>query len=107
MDAATIIALVNAALGLAEQVIPLVSKGDSSAIGSVISKVEAIIPAATTLASSSYTAIKNIISNLSDHPATTADQLVTLKALDAQVDAAWDSVSQQFDPDYMPPDTAA
>lgn len=103
MDPATIVAAVNAALSLAAQIIPLIDKKNSTAIGNVISDVTAIAPAATTLITNGYAAVKNLISNLGSHPATTEDQLAALQALDAQVDAAWEAVRPQFDPDYQPP----
>jgi hypothetical protein len=42
-----------------------------------------------------YAPVKNIIAALSANPATTADQLAQLQALDAQVDAAFEAAAAE------------
>ena len=43
--------------------------------------------------------IDNIIAQLQNSGAPTADQLAALASLDAQVDAAWTAAQSQIDPD--------
>jgi len=74
------------------QLIPMVS-GSASTIGSIISTLVQIIPAIEQAAEALVPPIKAIIAALSADPATTADQLATLQALDAQCDQAFESAA--------------
>jgi prophage DNA circulation protein len=90
-----------AVLAMIEQILPLI--GTSSAtvtmIESVVTALTQLMPYIVNEISTVYTATKNIISQLQNSGAPTADQLTALTSLDAQVDAAWASVQTQIDPD--------
>ena len=90
-----------AVLAMIEQILPLV--GTSSAtvtlVASIIDALTKLLPYIIDEISTVYTAVKNIIAQLQNTGAPTADQITALQALDAQVDAAWISVQAQIDPD--------
>ena len=90
-----------AVLAMIEQILPLV--GTSSAtvtmIESIIGALTQLMPYIVNEISTVYTAVKNIIAQLQNTGAPTADQLAALTSLDAQVDAAWTTVQAQIDPD--------
>lgn len=97
-------AAISALLALLSQIVPSLS-GDATLIGTIINALIQIIPVIQQEVADVTPAIKNIISALSANPATTADQLATLQALDAQVDAAFEQAAtpQPGDPDYVAP----
>jgi hypothetical protein len=64
-----------------------------SVIGQIISMLENLIPLAIAEEKAVVPSIKNIITTLSANPATTADQLTSLKAFDAQTDADFDAAA--------------
>lgn len=77
------------------------------ALVKIVPVLEKIAPLVGDEASLLYQGVKNIIANLrSDSVSTSAQQDADLDALDARVDAAWDSVSTQFDPDAPKGDAA-
>lgn len=90
-----------AVLAMIEQILPLI--GTSSAtvtmIESIVAALTQLMPYIVNEISTVYTAVKNIIAQLQNTGAPTADQLAALQSLDAQVDAAWISVQAQIDPD--------
>lgn len=90
-----------AVLSVIEQFLPLV--GTSSVtitlIDSIINALTQLMPYIVNEISTVYTAVKNIIAQLQNSGAPTADQLAALQSLDAQVDAAWVTVQSQIDPD--------
>lgn len=90
-----------AVLSVIEQFLPLV--GTSSVtitlIDSIINALTQLMPYIVNEISTVYTAVKNIIAQLQNSGAPTADQLAALQSLDAQVDAAWVQVQSQIDPD--------
>ena len=90
-----------AVLAMIEQILPLI--GTSSAtvtmIASIINALTQLMPFIVNEIGTVYTAVKNIIAQLQNTGAPTADQLAALAALDAQVDAAWLKVQAQIDPD--------
>lgn len=90
-----------AVLAMIEQILPLV--GTSSAtvtmIGSIVSALTQLMPYIVNEISTVYTAVKNIIAQLQNSGAPTADQLAALQSLDAQVDAAWTTAQAAIDPD--------
>lgn len=90
-----------AVLAMIEQILPLI--GTSSAtvtvIESVISALTQLMPYIINEISTVYTAVKNIIAQLQNSGAPTADQLTALQSLDAQVDAAWTTAQASIDPD--------
>jgi len=63
---------------------------NSASINKVIAYLINIIPVVEQEAKDLLTPIQNIIAALSANSAATADQLATLKALDAQVDTAFE-----------------
>lgn len=90
-----------AVLAMIEQILPVI--GTSSAtvtmIESIVSALTQLMPYIVNEISTVYTAVKNIIAQLQNSGAPTADQLAALQSLDAQVDAAWNTVQAQIDPD--------
>lgn len=60
-------------------------------VSRVLTALIQIVPVAIKEAQDVLPAIQNIIAALSANPATTEEQLATLKALDAQVDAAFEA----------------
>lgn len=109
MNVATII---TAALSLIESVLPLLGGvGNASVVTGIITALEKIAPVLIEVlpllgneAKLIYQGVKNIINNLrGPGVVTTAQQDADLDSLDAQVDAAWNNVAAQFDPDFTPP----
>ena len=92
----------TAILALIQQLLPVLSGSDATLIASIINVLEKWVPLIITGVEELYQPVKNIIAALSANPATTADQLVTLQSLDAQVDAAFESIAVQVDPDAVP-----
>jgi hypothetical protein len=99
MDPVQIVTAVSGVLGLITQILPLVGVKNTEAIGSIVKTLTDIAPLVTSQIGSTYTGVKNIIDSLSEHPATTADQMAALKAFDKMVDDAWDAVEAILDPD--------
>ena len=92
----------TAILALIQQLLPVLGGSDATLIASIINVLEKWVPLFITGVEELYQPVKNIIAALSANPATTADQLVTLQSLDAQVDAAFESIAVQVDPDAVP-----
>jgi hypothetical protein len=90
-----------AVLSMIESVLPLL--GTSSAtvttVGSIISALTSLLPYIVNEIGTVYTSVKNIIAQLQNSGAPTADQITALQSLDAQVDAAWNTAQASFDPD--------
>ncbi|TGP28187.1 hypothetical protein EN875_032020 [Mesorhizobium sp. M2D.F.Ca.ET.232.01.1.1] len=84
MNATVAITLLQTILTLIPQIT------SSKAVNTVITALIQIIPIAVQEAQDLLGPIRNIIATLSANDKTTADQLAALKALDAQVDAAFD-----------------
>ncbi len=83
--------ILAAVLSLLQTVAPALSS--SSVIQSVINILTQILPVAIKEVQDVTPAIKNIIAALSTNPATTADQLATLKALDTLTDANFEAAA--------------
>ena len=92
----------TAILALIQQLLPVLGGSDATLIASIINVLEKWVPLIITGVEELYQPVKNIIAALSANPAITADQLVTLQSLDAQVDAAFESIAVQVDPDAVP-----
>lgn len=94
-------AAVMAALTLIEQILPLLTGGSTtvSLISNIIQALIKFMPLIENEVETVYQSVKNIIAALSSNPATTAEQMSSLQALDKQVDEAWDSIETQLDPD--------
>lgn len=90
-----------AVLTLIEQILPLLTGGSTTVtlITNIINALIKFMPLIQSEISTVYTSVKNIIEALSNNPATTADQMASLGALDKQVDDAWDAIEGQLDPD--------
>lgn len=99
MNPTMIVTAVTAVLGLVGQILPLIGGNNSAQIGSVIKTIQDLMPLVTDQIGATYTGIKNILQSISEHPATTADQLASLAAFDKQVDDAWNAIESQIDPD--------
>lgn len=69
--------------------------GEVSTIGSIISTLTTLIPTLVQEYKDLVTPVKNIIGALSANPAATADQVATLQALDAKVDADFETAVAQ------------
>jgi hypothetical protein len=98
-------AAISAVLALIEQILPLLGTSQTALIDSIINALATWLPLITTEIAALFTPIKNIIAALSANPATTAAQLTTLQALDAQVDSAFEA-AVAADPLNIPPATA-
>ena len=94
-----------AVLSLIEQILPIIGTASPTVtvIANVINVLTKLMPYIVDEISTVYTAVKNIIAQLQNTGAPTAEQIAALQALDAQVDAAWDAIQAQFDPDAVPP----
>lgn len=102
MNPIAIIGIVNSVVDLVQTFLPLIKKDDSGAIGKVIDTLQSAAPLVVDQIGDTYTGIKNIIDSIGSHPATTEEQLAALKAFSQKVDAAWDAIEKQIDPDAQP-----
>lgn len=84
--------IVTAVIALLGQLIPLIGT-NSTLITTIINTLIAIIPEIVTEVETLIPPIKNIIAALSANPATTAAQMGTLQALDAQCDQAFEAAA--------------
>lgn len=113
MNATVIAGIILSALTAIQSLLPLlgVAGNSAAAVTNIITALTKIIPVLEQLApivgdeiSLIYQGVKNIIANLrGDGVVTSAQQDADLDALDARVDAAWDKIAPQFDPDAAPP----
>lgn len=67
--------------------------GEASVIAQIVSALVSLIPTLVQEYKDLVGPVKNIIAALSTNPATTADQLATLQALDAKVDADFEAAA--------------
>lgn len=79
-------------VSLLTQLLPDIG-ASSSIITTVLNTLIQLIPLLTTEYTDLVGPVKNIIAALSANPATTAAQLATLQALDAQVDAQFEAAA--------------
>lgn len=87
-------AIIQTILSMITTLLPLVSSaGTATQIGGIIGTITSLLPLVTEEVNTLVPAIKNIIGALQATPTATADQLVALKALDAQCDAAFDAAA--------------
>lgn len=90
--------VIQSVLAMISQFLPLLGSSSAvSTIQSIINALKNLVPLIVDEVQLVTPAIKNIIAALSANPATTADQLAQLKALDAQVDAAFDEAAKDTD----------
>jgi len=99
MNPVEIVTAVGGVLSLITQILPLVGVKNMDAIGAIVKTLTDIAPLITNQIGATYTGVKNIIDSVGAHPATTADQMIALKAFDKMVDDAWDAIEGQIDPD--------
>lgn len=85
-------AIVGPILALLGQLVPLVGS-NSTLISTIIETLIAVIPQIVNEVETLIPPIKNIIAALSANPATTAEQLATLQALDQQCDQAFEAAT--------------
>jgi hypothetical protein len=94
---------VLAVLALIEQILPLVMGAQNSQttqiIDSIIDAIEKLMPYIVNEISTVYQAAQNILTSLQNSGNLTADQIAATQALGTQVDAAWNGVVGQIDPD--------
>lgn len=69
--------------------------GEASTITSIITALVNLIPTLVKEYEDLVPIVKNIIAALSANPATTADQLATLQALDAKVDSDFETAAAE------------
>lgn len=81
--------IITLLLTLIGQLLPAVGVG-STGITTIINALVAIVPALIQEAVDMVPIVQNIIAALKNNPATTAAEMVTLNALDAQCDAAFE-----------------
>jgi hypothetical protein len=91
--------VVNKSLDLIGQIVPLVGSKDSAGIQALIKTLQDMAPLVTDQIGVTYQGIKNIIASIGKHPASTEEQLATLRAFDKRVDDAWNTIEGQLDPD--------
>ena len=84
-------AIITAVVALLGQILPLVQ--NSAQVASVIATLIQIIPVLVKEAQDLVQPIKNIIAALQTNAATTEEQMATLKAIDAQVDADFEAAA--------------
>lgn len=82
---------VSAVLALLQQLIPVI--GNAGAVAKVIAALVQIIPLIIQQYNDLLPMVKNIINALSDHPASTDEQIASLKALNKQVDDAFEAAA--------------
>jgi hypothetical protein len=82
-------------LTLVEALLPNigVSSGSAALIDTIIAELIKLLPVVIQGAQALIGPIQNIIAALSANPATTADQLATLQALDKQCDTAFEAAA--------------
>lgn len=112
MNPTLIAGIILSSLTAIQSLLPLlgVAGASSTAVVNIITALTKIIPVLEQLAplvsdeiSLIYQGIKNIIANLrGDAVETTTQQDADLDALDARVDASWNAIANQFDPDAKP-----
>jgi phage-related protein len=94
---------VLAVLALIEQILPLVMGSKNSQttqiIDNIINALQNMLPYIVNEVQTVYAAASNIIATLSNSGALTPTQIAATQALGSQVDAAWNSVASQIDPD--------
>jgi hypothetical protein len=109
MDIAAISGVILAALNAIQGLLPLlgVAGNSISVVTTIISMLTKLVPVLEQIAplvgdeaTLIYQGVKSILNSLrGDGVVTTTQQDRDLDALDARVDAAWDKIAPQFDPD--------
>ena len=84
-------AIANIIVALLTQLLPLLGTMSGGAIGNIITLLEQVIPIAVKEATDLVAPIQNIISELQGSGVVTSDQLASLEALSAKIDAEFDA----------------
>ena len=88
-------AIISGVLALIQQLLPAL--GTSTATAALITKIVSILVEITPIVVQEYNdllpIVKNIITALKADPTTTAAQMIALKSLDLQVDAAFEAAA--------------
>ena len=91
-------AAIAAILNLIEQLLPaILSSTNVTLVDSIINALVGMLPFIIQEVQALATPVKNIIAALSANPATTAEQLAALQALDVQVDQAFEAAAADTD----------
>lgn len=88
-------AVIQTFLTLVQALLPQIGL-NSKVVNTILNALIQLVPVAIKEAQEVLPAIQNIINALSANPATTEQQLATLKALDAQVDAAFEAAVADY-----------
>ena len=80
-------------LALISGLLPLLGVGSSSVVAEIIAALEAIVPIIAANAQNFLAPVQAIIATLSGSGLVTAAQMATLRALDAQVDSAFEAAA--------------
>jgi len=95
-------AALTAFLALIQQLMPLLTGPQTAQVTALISGVVTALiefsPLIEKEISGAYVAVKGIITSLQG-VVSQPDQLAALQAFDAQIDAAWNAIETQLDPD--------
>lgn len=95
---------IQAVLAMIGQLMPLItSSANAAMITSIINALTNMLPFIIQEVEALVVPVKNIIAALSANPATEADQLAQLQALDKQVDDAFEAIAAQTDADGAAP----
>lgn len=114
MNPTLIVSVITGTLSMIEALLPLLgvtSASNTNTVDTIINWLVKFVPTLEQLApilgnevQLLYQGVKNILNNLrGDGVVTTAEQDAALDSLDATVDAGWDKIAPQFDPDYVAP----
>lgn len=80
--------------GILEDLLGVAESATTGQASSIISMIERFIQAGAALVPSLITPLQNIINQLNGNPALTADQVATLQAQSAALDAALDAAAK-------------
>jgi len=83
-------AVIQTLLQVIQSLLPQIGV-NNSIVNTILSALIQLVPIVISEAQELLVPVRNIIAALQANPATTADQQAALKALDAQVDAAFES----------------
>jgi hypothetical protein len=84
---------ISTLLALIEALLPTLGIGSASVVAKILEALINIVPIIAANAANFLTPVKNIIAALQTSGAVTADQMTQLTALDAQVDAAFETAA--------------
>lgn len=92
---------VNKVIDLIQKFLPLIPVAGPAApiINDVVDTLQEFSPLIVNQVETTREGVKNIINAVSSNPNTSTDQLKALRELDRKVDAAWEKIEAQLDPD--------